>query len=99
MSNGWGPAVVDSQQEYDFIKEGQKGFLNSISYSIGGSTDMQIDDIFNYTYYISNDTGKIYPIWHKTDLFDSTSYVQHVQQKRYLLFYQNENINNCFSKL
>ena len=60
MGNGWGPAVVDSQQEYDFIKEGQQGFINSISYWIGGSTDNQTDDIFNYTFYISNDTGKIY---------------------------------------
>ena len=59
MGNGWGPAVINSQQEYDFIKEGQKGFFNSISYWIGGSTDNQTDDIFNYTYYISDNTGKI----------------------------------------
>ena len=59
MGNGWGPAVINSQQEYDFIKEGQQGFINSISYWIGGSTDNQTDDIFDYTYYISNATGKI----------------------------------------
>ena len=35
----WYPAIMDTQEELDFVRSAQKGFLNYTSYWIGGSTN------------------------------------------------------------
>ena len=65
---GWRPAVLDTQEEYDFIREGQKSFNDSASYWIGGSTDS--NGIFEYSDYIGNNSGSITDYeWHVTVTF------------------------------
>ena len=59
IGQGWETAVLDTQEEYDFIREGQKSFIDSASYWISGSTNLEIDTEFNYTDYIGNNSGTI----------------------------------------
>ena len=39
LGDGWAPAIVDSEAELEFIREGQRGFSASMSYFSGGSSD------------------------------------------------------------
>ena len=57
IGEGWKVAVIETQEEYDFIREGQKGFSSSVPYWIGGSTDVLINNTFDYYDYIANGTG------------------------------------------
>ena len=59
IGNGWGPAVLDTQEEHDFIREGQKTFTNSLPYWIGGFTN-EPNATINYTEYIANNSGTSY---------------------------------------
>ena len=56
IGNGWGSAVLNTQYELDFIKQGQRGFNNSVFYWIGGSAD-QPNATINYTDYIADNSG------------------------------------------
>ena len=56
---GWQPTVLDSQEEYDFIRQDQKGFSNSVRYWIGGSTNISSNNTVDYSNYIANNSGKI----------------------------------------
>ena len=38
MGTGWSPAVLNDRMELDFIRQGQRGFSDTKSYWIGGST-------------------------------------------------------------
>ena len=40
IDDGWGPAIINNQQEHDFIKKLQKTFSNSVPYWIGGSSSV-----------------------------------------------------------
>ena len=62
IGEGWAPAVLDTQEEFDFIKEGQKTFKNSEPYWIGGSTNQ--NDKITYTEYIANNLGTITARWY-----------------------------------
>ena len=54
------PAVIDSQEELDFLREGQRSFRNSIPYWLGGSTDYdQGDFLIPYANYSVDDLGII----------------------------------------
>ena len=57
MGNGWGPAVLDDQMEHDFIMQGQRGFSDARSYWIGGSTDAEPLEYFDYSSYIAGNSG------------------------------------------
>ena len=62
MGNGWAPVVINSQEEYDFLREGQKTLRNSVPYWINGSTNVQQQlglEHLNYSDYIVNDSGMI----------------------------------------
>ena len=60
IGNGWKPVVLDTQEEYDFIKKVQTSFNNSVHYWIGGSTNVNVsinDVVLNFTNYIGNNSG------------------------------------------
>ena len=62
MGNGWAPVVINSQEEYDFLRQGQKTLRNSVPYWINGSTNVQQQlglEFLNYSDYIANDSGMI----------------------------------------
>ena len=56
LGDGWAVAVLDTQDESNFIKEGQKSCKNSAPYWISGSTNFYNAEI-NYTDYIANNSG------------------------------------------
>ena len=58
LGTGWEPAVLNTEEEHEFIREGQKSFASSVPYWIGGSTN-QPNDTFNYSEYITNSSGTI----------------------------------------
>ena len=53
------PAVIDTQEELDFLREGQRSFRNSTPYFLGGSTDYHQGDIIPYANYSVDDSGII----------------------------------------
>ena len=53
----WEVAVIETQEEYDFIREGQKSFSISVPYWIDGTTNVLVNNTFDYFDYIANDTG------------------------------------------
>ena len=57
IGDGWGPAKLNSQQEHDFIREGQKTFSSSRDYWIGGSSNADTDVKIEYSAYLENDSG------------------------------------------
>ena len=59
IGNGWQPAILETEEEHNFIKEVQKSFINSVPYWIGGSTDIDIERYlwFNFPNYIGDNTG------------------------------------------
>ena len=60
IASGWGPAVINDQQEHDFLAEGQKTFRNSTPYWVAGSTNVQSGSLLdNYSQYITADSGTI----------------------------------------
>ena len=57
IGDGWGPTVVNTEEEYAFIKEGQRSLSNSYPYWINGSTDTEIGGKLNFSNYIANNSG------------------------------------------
>ena len=57
IGDGWGPAVLNLQQEHDFIREGQKTFSSSRTYWIGGSVNAESNVKIAYSDYLQNDSG------------------------------------------
>ena len=45
---GWGPAVLETEIEHDFIKESQKGLTDEYDYFIGGSAYPETIGLFDY---------------------------------------------------
>ena len=59
MGYGWGAAGINTKEEYNFIREGQKTFSNSYFYWMNGSTDIEQRKILNFADYIANNSGKV----------------------------------------
>ena len=55
--DGWGPAAINTEEEYDFLKEGQKSLCNSDSYWISGSINIGLGETFDFSDY--NSSGKL----------------------------------------
>ena len=64
IGQGWKPAALNTEQELDFLKLGQKTFRSSNPYWIKGSTDHWIGYTVNFTQYNANDSGKLYNVLH-----------------------------------
>ena len=73
IGNGWKIAVLDTQEEYDFIREGQRSFSSSVPYWIGGSANATLNEFFNYTDYIAssaNSSGRYHGGLFLSDVFN-----------------------------
>ena len=57
VGEGWEVAVMETREEYDFIRDGQKSLSISVPYWIDGSTNVLNNNTFDYLDYIANDTG------------------------------------------
>ena len=57
MGNGWSPAVLDNTMELEFIKQAQKGFDDTRSYWISGTTNVAAREVFDLNSLINGDTG------------------------------------------
>ena len=57
IGDGWKPVVLNTQEEYDFIRESQKVLSNSVPYWIGGSANYLPNVTINYIDYIANSSG------------------------------------------
>ena len=53
------PAVIETEEELDFLREGQKSFTDSTPYFLGGSTDYQRGSSIPYANYSVHDLGII----------------------------------------
>ena len=51
MGEGWAPALLNNRNEMNFIKQGQKSFSDKRSFWIGGRTNTQPGDFFEYSDY------------------------------------------------
>ena len=56
LGNGWRIVVLGTQEEYDFIREGQRSFNSSAPYWIGGSANTTLNEVFSYSYYMASST-------------------------------------------
>ena len=58
LGYGWAAAVLDNEDEVDFIRQGQKGFwAYTQSYWIDGSTDAAAMTLTHYYAYMKNNSG------------------------------------------
>ena len=48
LGNGWWPAALDTQEELDFVREGQRSFSSSVPYWIDGFTYADPNEILPY---------------------------------------------------
>ena len=59
LGNGWGITVLETQNEYDFMKQEQRSFRKSDSYWISGTTNIMLGETVGYSDYIHNNSGKL----------------------------------------
>ena len=57
MGSGWGAAHLNNEKEFEFIRQGQRGFSDAKSYWIGGSTDAAPYEYFGFNLYTFGDAG------------------------------------------
>ena len=55
LGDGWFPAVMENENEFNFIREAQKFVTDSKSYWIGGSSDFL--GPIKYYQYVPNEEG------------------------------------------
>ena len=70
---GWEPVVLGTEEEHDFIKEGQKSFYRSAPYWIGGSANASLHAVFKYSDYIKNNSGnyhRVTVLFHYLDFYN-----------------------------
>ena len=68
MGDGWKLADIETEEEYNFLREGQKTFCNSDSYWINGSANFEPGVTINYTNYILDNSG-IVIIWYMDSVY------------------------------
>ena len=65
LGQGWKPAVLESQEEHDFVRQAQKSLSDLQAYFIGGSLSFRVGGFgpLPYLYYASEqEAGNFYPI-------------------------------------
>ena len=55
IGSGWKPAVLNTVDEFNFIRIGQKSFINSDSFWLSGSTNL--NGTIEFSNYIDNNSG------------------------------------------
>ena len=63
LGEGWAAAILDTEGEFQFIKEGQRTFHHSRSYYIGGSTSSSLNTYIDYSQYNLDNTGSTKSTW------------------------------------
>ena len=88
MGTGWSPAVLNDRMELDFIRQGQRGFSDTKSYWIGGSTYARPFFNLDYSAYFVGDSGDLrFLIW-------TSSFTKHSSKEYFNNF--GVNIFFCF---
>ena len=59
IGRGWMEAALDTQEEYNFLRLGQRSFSNGDSYWISGSTNSLVGSTFEFSAYFANVSGKL----------------------------------------
>ena len=59
FGKGWYPAIINSDNELNFLEYAQRGFLNDTSYWIGGSTDSNPFNIIRRSAYRTDSAGHL----------------------------------------
>ena len=49
IGDGWRAAILNTSEEHDFLREGQKSFSDSVPYWIDGFTNFSSDAMITYT--------------------------------------------------
>ena len=65
LGERWEPAVLESQEEHDFVRQAQKGLSDLQAYFIGGSLSFRAGGFgpHPYLYYTTEQVaGNFYPI-------------------------------------
>ena len=57
LGEGWAPAILNSPEELDFIRQGQLWFSDDRSYWLGGSTNTQPWEHIDLSDYNTGDSG------------------------------------------
>ena len=58
LGDGWGPAILETEAEFNFVREADKSINDTNSYWIGGSTNNCCLLEIPYSDYIPDDSGK-----------------------------------------
>ena len=58
LGDGWGPAVLETEEELNFVRQADRNISNARSYWIGGSTNICCLREISYSHYIPDDSGK-----------------------------------------
>ena len=49
LGDGWGPAVLETEVEHDFIRQSERGLTNAQNYFIAGSAFPNTSGSFDYS--------------------------------------------------
>ena len=58
MGEEWYASFLDSSKEMNFIRTGQRSFSDNRGYWIGGKTNTQPGEFFNFSHYIPQGFSK-----------------------------------------
>ena len=65
LGEGWGPAIMESEEEMAFIRQGHRGLSDIRTFYIGGFSDSDPGNVISYTdYYIDGTSGPGNVFWH-----------------------------------
>ena len=59
IGEGWMAAALNTEEEYNFLRLGQRSFWNEDSYWITGSTNSLLGSTFNFSDYFASVSGKL----------------------------------------
>ena len=55
---GWRTVIINSEAEYEFIQEKEKELSDHHPFWVGGSTDMEEDNLLQFCQYIPDSAGR-----------------------------------------
>ena len=58
LGDGWGSATLETENEYDFVEQGQRSFRRSDPYWISGTTGNTLGEAVAFSDYIHDNSGK-----------------------------------------
>ena len=71
IGDGWGAVVLDTLEEFRFVRTGVRSFMDTVPFWIGGSVNSEPDQFFSYSSdYIANYSGTKISVQVKHEKFD-----------------------------